>query len=89
MLEASTRAANRFGADVYSQILWMRLDGLGVDQISAALHCSAELVGEVVSLWQQQVALKERDDWQPRRRNNRRWANRPRNAADQPLQRAA
>jgi hypothetical protein len=76
-LEANTRCRNRFGSDFYSQILWMRLDGHRIDQIAAALGCDQDLVSEAIGLWQAQVAVREGETFQPRRRNPRRWNNRP------------
>jgi len=74
-LEANARARNLYGADVYSQIMWMRFDGLTVGKIAEALECSPDLVGSIISFWQQQITLRERN-FKPRRYNRRRWKKR-------------
>lgn len=76
LLDTSTRAANKFGGDVLSQFLWMRLDGLTINQIAAAVGCDEEIVTEAITAWQAQVEAKEGEQFQPRARNWRRWKNR-------------
>ena len=78
-LESSARASTAYGSDVYGQILFMRLDGLSVGQIADAIGCGDDLVCSVVNLWQEQVRIREGENFTPRRRNPRRAANRPKN----------
>lgn len=76
-LETSTRARNMFGGDVLSQMLWMRLDGLTINQIADTVGCDDEMVTAAITAWQTQVEAREGETWLPKRRNPRRWKNRP------------
>jgi len=54
----------------------MRLDGLSIRQIAAECHCSTDQVGNILKLWQKQVALCEGLNFKPKCYNRRRWKQR-------------
>ena len=74
LLEASARATNKFGTDVYSQILWMKLDGITTREICESLGCSRDLVQAAITAWQEQIQVREGRNWIPARRSAQRWA---------------
>ncbi len=75
----SPRVRNRYGEDLYSHILWMRLDGLTIAEMAEKIGCSDEIIADCIKMWQTQIELSEGgpEQWTPRCRNPRRWANKP------------
>ena len=72
--------ARRYGHDYLLQCLWMRLDGLTVEQIADALACPERLITLALAYWQDAIgqrATRRGDRFLPVARNARRWKNRP------------
>ena len=65
VLDAYPRIKNKYGSDVYSKILHMRLEGASIQLIAEKTGVSHDTVGSVISGWQELIVMKEGENWTP------------------------
>lgn len=82
VLDTSTRAKNKFGQDVMSQIFYLVMERFTTREIAHKVGCSEEVVTAAVSCWQGQIRALEGPEWKPVAHNPRRWGRRKPPLAD-------